>query len=201
MICGFGRLGTPFGCQKFSFTPDIMTVSKQITSSYMPLAAVIFSEAIYQAIADNTVTIGNFGHGFTASGHPVATAVALENLAIIEERDLMGNAARMEALFQAGIRSFADHPLVGEARGTGLIGAVELVADKATKRPFAKVGRAGAIASVIGHEEGLIFRNIGDQLALCPPMIVTGEDIGEIMTRMSRSLDRLVGAVAKEGLE
>lgn len=201
VICGFGRLGTPFGCQKFGFTPDIMTLSKQITSSYMPLAAVMLSEPVYQAIADNSERLGAFGHGFTASGHPVATTVALENLAIMEERDLFGNAARLEGVFQAGLRSFADHPLVGEARGTGLIGAVELVADKATKRPFAKVGRAGAIASSIGHEEGLIFRAIGDQLALCPPMIITEDEVGEVMTRLGRTLDRLTGAIAAEGLE
>ncbi|WP_062215145.1 aminotransferase, partial [Aureimonas sp. AU20] len=132
VICGFGRLGTPFGCQKYGFTPDIMTLSKQITSSYMPLAAVMLSEAVYAPIADNSARLGVFGHGFTASGHPVATAVALENIAIIEERDLMGNAARLEQPFQAGLRSFADHPLVGEVRGAGLIGALELVADKAT---------------------------------------------------------------------
>ncbi|ALN75587.1 aminotransferase (plasmid) [Aureimonas sp. AU20] len=200
VICGFGRLGTPFGCQKYGFTPDIMTLSKQITSSYMPLAAVMLSEAVYAPIADNSARLGVFGHGFTASGHPVATAVALENIAIIEERDLMGNAARLEQPFQAGLRSFADHPLVGEVRGAGLIGALELVADKATKRPFEKAGRAGQIAAAIGHEEGLIFRSIGDQLALCPPMIVTQEDVGEIMTRLGRTLERLTGAVAAEGL-
>lgn len=200
VICGFGRLGTPFGCQKYGFTPDIMTVSKQITSSYIPLAAVIFSEAIYDAIADNSEKIGNFGHGYTASGHPVATAVALENLAIIEERDLMGNAARLEAQFQAGLKAFADHPLVGEARGDGLIGAVELVADKKTRKPFDKLGRAGQIASAIGHEEGLIFRAIGDQIALCPPLIVTEDDINEIMARLGRTLERLTAAVAAEGL-
>ncbi|WP_062121101.1 aminotransferase, partial [Aureimonas sp. AU40] len=191
VICGFGRLGTPFGCQKYGFTPDIMTLSKQITSSYMPLAAVMLSEAVYAPIADNSARLGVFGHGFTASGHPVATAVALENIAIIEERDLMGNAARLEQPFQAGLQSFAGHPLVGEVRGAGLIGALELVADKATKRPFEKAGRAGQIAAAIGHEEGLIFRSIGDQLALCPPMIVTQEDVGEIMTRMGRTLERL----------
>ncbi len=201
VICGFGRLGTPFGCQKYGFTPDIMTVSKQITSSYMPLAAVLVSDPVYQAIADHTSVLGNFGHGFTASGHPVATAVGLENLAIIEERDLMGNAARMEPIFQAGLRAFADHPLVGEVRGAGLIGALELVAHKPTRRPFQKLGRAGAIAAKIGHEEGLIFRAIGDQLALCPPMIVTEEDIREIMVRMDRTLARLTDAVAQEGLE
>jgi 4-aminobutyrate---pyruvate transaminase len=200
VICGFGRLGTPFGCQKYGFTPDIMTLSKQLTSSYLPLAAVMLSETIYDAIADNSERIGAFGHGFTASGHPVATAVGLENLAIIEEQDLMGNAARLEAEFQAGLQSFADHPLVGEARGAGLIGALELVANKETRKPFDRLGRAGAIANAIGHEEGLIFRSIGDQLALCPPLIVTSADISEIMTRLGRTLDRLPAAIAAEGL-
>jgi 4-aminobutyrate--pyruvate transaminase len=101
---------------------------------------------------------------------------------------------------QAVLESFANHPLVGEARGAGLIGAVELVADKKTRKPFEKIGKAGALASTIGHEEGLIFRAIGDQLALCPPMIVTSDDVTEIMARMGRTLDRLTGAVAAEGL-
>ncbi|SFF27969.1 4-aminobutyrate---pyruvate transaminase, partial [Aureimonas phyllosphaerae] len=139
-------------------------------------------------------------HGFTASGHPVSTAVGLENLAIMEEQDWAGNAARLEAQFQGGLRSFADHPLVGEARGDGLIGALELVADKATKRPFETVGAVGRMAAVIGHDEGLIFRAIGDQLALCPPMIVTADDVDEIMTRMGRTLARLTDAAHKEGL-
>lgn len=200
VICGFGRLGTPFGCQKYGFTPDIMTLSKQITSSYMPLAAVMISDDVYGPIADNSAKVGVFGHGFTASGHPVATAVGLENLKIMEEQDWAGNAARLEAPFQAGLRAFADHPMVGEARGDGLIGALELVADKATKRPFETVGAVGRMASAIGHEEGLIFRAIGDQLALCPPMIVTEDDVAEIMTRMGRTLTRLTDAAHAEGL-
>ena len=200
VICGFGRLGTPFGCQKYGFTPDIMTLSKQITSSYMPLAAVMISDAVYAPIADNSAKVGVFGHGFTASGHPVATAVGLENLAIMEEEDWAGNAARLEGEFQDGLRSFADHPLVGEARGDGLIGALELVADKATKRPFETVGAVGRMAAAIGHEEGLIFRAIGDQLALCPPMIVTSDDVSEIMDRMGRTLARLTDAAKAEGL-
>lgn len=200
VICGFGRLGTPFGCETYNFTPDIMTLSKQITSSYMPLAAIVFSDKIYQAIADNTAKIGTFGHGFTASGHPVACAVALENIAVIEEGDLMGNAARLGPKLQEGLRGFADHPLVGEARGTGLIGAVELVADKASKRPFEHIGRAGMLAAKLGHEEGLIFRAIGDQLALCPPMIVTEDDVSEIIARMGRTLDRLPAAIAEAGI-
>ncbi|MCP1169674.1 aspartate aminotransferase family protein [Limimaricola litoreus] len=200
VICGFGRLGSSFGCVHYGFTPDIMVTSKQLTSSYMPLAAIVFSEKVYDAIADNTARIGTFGHGFTASGHPVATAVGLENLKIIEERDLMGNAARMGARMHEGLRAFADHPLVGEVRGAGLIAGLELVADKATKRPFDPIGKAGLAAFEIGHEEGLIIRNVGDTLALCPPMIVTEGNIDEIVGKMGRILDRTADWVAKEGL-
>lgn len=201
VINGFGRLGTTFGCQKMGFTPDIMCVSKQLTSSYMPLAAVMISDAVFAAIADNSHRIGTFGTGFTASGHPVATAVALENLKIIEERDLIGNAARLEAQFQSGLRAFLDTPLVGEARGTGLIGAVELVADKATKRKFAKPGQVGQIANVFAHEEGLILRAIGDTLALCPPLIVTEDDVTEILRRFGVVLARTAEAVAAQGIK
>lgn len=200
VICGFGRLGSSFGCVHYGFSPDIMVTSKQLTSSYMPLAAIVFSEKVYDAIADNTARIGTFGHGFTASGHPVATAVGLENLRIIEERDLIGNAARMGARMQEGLRRLGDHPLVGEVRGAGLIAGLELVADKATKRPFDPVGKAGLMAFEIGHEEGLIIRNVGDTLALCPPMIVTEDDIDEIVGKMGRILERTADWVAQEGL-
>jgi 4-aminobutyrate---pyruvate transaminase len=190
VICGFGRLGSPFGAEHYGFTPDIMVLSKQITSSYMPLAAIVFSEEVYTAIAENSHKIGTFGHGHTASGHPVATAVGLENLAIFEERDLVGNAARLGVPFQDGLRKLADHPLVGEVRGAGLIAGIELVADKDTGKPFDAPGTVGLRAFEIGHEEGLICRNIGDTLALCPPMIVTEEDVSEIVRRMGRIIDR-----------
>jgi 4-aminobutyrate--pyruvate transaminase len=128
----------------------------------------------------------------------VATAVGLENLHIIEERDLIGNAARMGARMQDGLRAYADHPLVGEVRGAGLIAGLELVADKATKRPFDPVGRVGLMAFETGHEEGLICRNVGDTLALCPPMIVTETDVDEIVARMGRILDRTAERLARE---
>ncbi|WP_432256912.1 aspartate aminotransferase family protein [Limimaricola sp. AA108-03] len=200
VINGFGRLGSSFGAVHYGFTPDIMVLSKQLTSSYMPLAAVVFSEKVYDAIADNTGRIGTFGHGFTASGHPVATAVGLENLKIIEERDLMGNATRMGARLQEGLRQYADHPLVGEVRGAGLIAGLELVVDKASKRAFDPVGKVGLAAFEIGHEEGMIIRNVGDTLALCPPLIVTEGDIDEIVARMGRILDRTQDHVSREGL-
>ena len=199
VINGFGRLGSSFGCVHYGFTPDIMVTSKQITSSYMPLAAVMFTDEIYNAVADNSSKIGTFGHGFTASGHPVATAVGLENLNIIEERDLMGNAARLGPRLQEGLRQFADHPLVGEVRGTGLIAGIELVADKATKQPFSPAGKVGAKAAEIGHDEGLIFRAIGDTLALCPPLIVTESEIDDIVARMGRTIDRTADFVKTMG--
>ena len=200
VINGFGRLGSSFGAVHYGFTPDIMVTSKQLTSSYMPLAAIIFSEEVYNAIADHTHSIGTFGHGFTASGHPVATAVALENLAIIEEQDLMGNAARVGVPFQQALRQYADHPLVGEVRGAGLIAGIEVVKDKATRQPFDKIGQVGGMAFAIGHEEGMIIRNVGDTLALCPPLIVTEEQAMEIVRRMGVILDRTWDQARKAGL-
>lgn len=200
VICGFGRLATPFGAERMGFKPDIMSVSKQITSSYMPLAAVLFSDAVYQAVADNSHRLGAFAHGFTASGHPVATAVGLENLKIIEERDLVGQAARLEPGFQAGVRALASKPLVGEARGIGLLAAVELVADKATRAKFQKPGQVGQIANGFAHEEGLILRAIGDTLALCPPLIATEADLARIVEILGVVLDRTAAAVAEQGL-
>jgi 4-aminobutyrate---pyruvate transaminase len=190
VITGFGRLGSSFGAVHYDFMPDIMVMSKQLTSSYMPLAAVAFTEAIYDAIADNTAKIGTFGHGFTASGHPVATAVGLENLKIIEERDLIGNAARIGRIFQERLAGLADHPLVGEVRGAGLIAGVELVADKDARRPFAVPGKVGTRAFAAAHENGLIVRAIGDVVALCPPLIITEEQIHEMVDRLQRSIDQ-----------
>ncbi|OSI30539.1 aspartate aminotransferase family protein [Bradyrhizobium canariense] len=201
VITGFGRLGTSFGYKKFGFSPDIVTVSKQITSSYMPLGAVLFGERIYNAVADNSHKIGTFGHGYTGSAHPVATAVALENLKIIEERDLIGNAAKLQDQFQDRLSQLAELPFVGEVRGVGLICAVELVADKASKRPFSKPGRVGTLAMQIGHEQGLIFRSIGDTLALCPPLIVTEDQISEIVARMHRVLTLTVAQIKALGID
>jgi 4-aminobutyrate--pyruvate transaminase len=191
VITGFGRTGNMFGCQTYDISPDFLVVSKAITSSYLPLSAILFTDKIYQALADNSNKIGVFGHGYTASGHPVATAVALENLDIIEERDLAGAAARMAPAFQERIRSFASHPLVGEARGVGLVGALEFVADKATKAAFAPPGSFGAKLAELCHEEGLIIRAIGDVIAFCPPLIITPAQIDELFDRFGRALKRM----------
>ena len=200
VICGFGRTGQLFGSNTYDIQPDILVMSKQMSSSYMPISAFVFSDAIYQVVADNTAKIGTFGHGFTASGHPVATAVSLENLKIIEERDLVGNARRVAPRLQDGLRQLADHPLVGEVRGVGLIAAVELVADKASKRPFDPVGKVGGSLFNRAQEHGLIVRNLGDSIAFCPPLIITAEQLDEVVARFSKALDETAAWVASEGL-
>jgi 4-aminobutyrate---pyruvate transaminase len=197
VITGFGRTGRVFGSDYYNIAPDVLVVSKALTSSYMPLSAVVFSDKIYQAVADNSAKIGVFAHGFTASGHPVATAVALENLDIIEEKGLVANAAALSPHFLSKLKQFAGHPYVGEARGVGLIGALELVADKATKAAFAQPGSVGGKLAELCHEEGLIIRAIGEIIAFCPPLIITSNEIDEMFARFGRALDRLALDFAK----
>ncbi len=189
VITGFGRLGTTFGSDLYGIDPDIVVVSKQLTSSYQPLAAVLFSGEIYQAVADLSSRLGSFAHGYTATGHPVACAVALENLDIIEERNLVGNARKVGATMQRGLRKFADHPLVGEVRGVGLIAGVELVADKSTKAGFPVPGVMGAAVFDEAHRQGLIVRAIGDTIAFCPPLIIEEEQVSDMLKRFGRALD------------
>jgi len=196
VINGFGRLGTMFGCESFGIKPDILVCSKQITSSYLPLSAVLISDAIYQAMADQSDRLGTFGHGYTTSAHPVTTAVALENLAIIEERGLVNNAREVGAHMRAGLARFADHPLVGEVRGKGLIAAVELVADKSTKARFDPVGKVGRRFFERAHDHGLIARAIGDSIALCPPMIITSAQVDEMLRRFAATLEDIRAWVA-----
>ncbi len=197
VINGFGRLGTMFACDHYGIAPDVLVLSKQLTSSYAPLAAVLISDRLYQGIADNSGRIGSFGHGFTATGHPVSCAVANENLDIIEERGLVANAAASGAIMQRELGRFAAHPLVGEVRGVGLIAAVELVADKTSKRRFDPVGRAGAYLYGKAHEHGLIVRAIGDQIAFCPPMIITAAETVDMVERFGRALEDTAAWLAR----
>lgn len=189
VICGFGRTGKMFGSQTFDIKPDIMVLSKQLTSSYQPLAAVLINETVYQGIAAQTGQYGTLGHGFTASGHPVATAVALENIRIIEEQNLVAHAAALGEQMQSALRDLADHPLVGEVRGCGLIAAVELVGNKADKSPLHSTGHLGRYLVGRAQEHGLISRAMGDALAFCPPLITTHEEMRLLLQRFSQALD------------
>jgi 4-aminobutyrate--pyruvate transaminase len=189
VVCGFGRTGSMFGSTTFGIEPDIMVLSKQLSSSYQPLAAVLISDKVYQGIAGQSAAIGTFGHGFTASGHPVATAVALENIRLIEERSLVKHAGRMGERLLAGLSRYADHPLVGEVRGVGFIAAIELVADKSTKARFEPFGSAGAYLNARCQAHGMIVRNVGDSIAFCPPLIATEGEVDLIIDCFGKALE------------
>ena len=200
VICGFGRTGKMFGCETYGIQPDIMTVAKQLSSSYLPISAVLISDAVYKATAENSNKIGVFGHGFTYSGHPVAAAVALETLKIYEERDILSHVAKVAPLLQEGLRRFEDHPLVGEVRGVGLVAAVELVADKATKAPFDSPGKVGAAFDKLVRDHGLILRNMVDAIAVCPPLIITEAEVDLLLERFGAALDDTLAWMRREGM-
>lgn len=189
VICGFGRTGRPFGAETFGIVPDTMSVAKAVSSAYLPMSAVLLPEWMYEAFVDMSAELGNFSHGFTYSGHPVCSAVALRNLELMEERDLFSHAARVGESMQQRLALLADHPLVGEVRGAGLIGAAELVADKVKGTPFPAQKGVGAYCMARCEAHGLIIRALGDSLAICPPLIITDAQIDELFSKFETALD------------
>lgn len=189
VICGFGRLGTLFGCESFGIEPDMMSMAKQLSAAYQPISALMINEKVYRALAANSGRIGTFGHGFTYGGHPVAAAVALETLKIYEERDIVGHVRAVMPRFQARLRALGDHPLVGEARGRGLIGTLELVGDKATREPFDPARGVAPYAGRRAQAHGVITRALGDTVNLCPPLIITEPQIDDLFDGIARALD------------
>ena len=201
VITGFGRTGEWFGCAKYGFEPDSMTVAKQLSSSYLPISAVVLSPELTDIIEQESGRIGTFGHGFTYSGHPVAAAVALKTIEIYQARDIVGHVRNVAPLFQKRLRALADHPLVGEAAGVGLIGAVELVADKNTKKSFDPAKQVAATVNAFALEEGLIVRPLlSDRIAFCPPLVIDEAEIGELFDRFDRALAKGLDWAKKEKL-
>jgi 4-aminobutyrate--pyruvate transaminase len=199
VICGFGRTGNMWGSETFGIKPDILTCAKQLSSAYLPISAVLISEPIYQAMASNADRHGVLGMGYTYGGHPVAAAVAVETLRIYEERDMIGHVRRVMGRFQERLHGLADHPLVGEARGVGLVGAVEIVADKQTREQFAPSEKAAARVSDRAFDHGLIVRGLpGDSVACCPPLIITEEQIDDLFDRFRKGLDDAAGELAQK---
>jgi 4-aminobutyrate--pyruvate transaminase len=199
-VCGFGRTGQPFGSQTYNIKPDTMTLAKALTSSYQPLSAVIIPENMYLPILDASRRLGTFGHGYTYSGHPVCSALALKTLEIYARDRIFERAARLGATFQARLRSFSDHPLVGEVRGVGMIGALEFVSNKTTKAGFNPPGSIGTYCFERCHAHGLIPRNLGDGIAFCPPLIITESQIDEIFDKFTLALHDTLEYVTREGL-
>ena len=200
VITGFGRTGEFWGSSTFGLEPDILTCAKQLSAAYLPISATLVNERIYQELVRQSEKIGSFAHGYTYTGHPVCAAVALETLKIYEERDIVAKVRALSQPFLEGFRAFGARPFVGEVRGVGLIGALELVKDKATTAPFDATLNVGGLVQDLALKHGLIVRQVGDSIALCPPMIVTESDLKEIFTRLAATLDEFEGWVAAKGL-
>lgn len=191
VVCGFGRTGQMFGSQTFGIDPDIVIVAKALSSGYLPIASMLVSEDICDGIADQSKNLGSYNHGFTYSGHPVSSAVALRNLELYEERNLMEHVNDMIPLFRERLKATAELPLVGEARGVGLIGGIELVADKTTRQPFDPARKIGLKCSGMAENAGIIIRPMGDALALCPPLIIKEDEINQLFDGLEATIRKL----------
>ncbi len=200
VICGFARTGQMFGSQTYDIRPHFMTVAKALSSAYLPIAGVLMREEIFQVIAEHAGELGILGHGYTYSGHPVASAVAFETLKIYEEMDIVAKVQATSKTFMSELRSFEDHPLVGEARGVGLVGALELVTDKAQKTPLDPKGPGPDYLYDRVMAAGLITRPIGNAIAFCPPLIISDDEVRELFRRFRVALDETLDFATTEGL-
>lgn len=188
VVCGYGRTGEMFGSTTYGLKPDILTTAKGLSSGYAPISAVMVNETVYEAVAANSGVIGTFGHGFTYSGHPVSCAIALEALKIYEDDDIVTHVRMLAPAFQRTLHSYEGRKFVGEVRGVGLLGALELYADPAKRIVFAPALKAGARLVEIGLEQGLIVRALGDTIVFCPPLIITSGELDELFARFARTM-------------
>jgi 4-aminobutyrate---pyruvate transaminase len=189
VITGFGRTGNRFGSETYKLEPDMLTVAKMVTSGYVPLSALYVNNKIFQVCADASSSAGVFGHGYTYSGHPLACAVALETLKIYEERKIVEHVRAVAPTLQNALHRYADHPLIGDTRGVGLIGAVELAENKAARKPFDPKRGVGAYLVRRAQEHGLILRVMaGDIVAFSPPLVITEAQIKELLRRFEYAL-------------
>jgi len=187
VICGFGRTGRWFGCEYFGFEPDFMTIAKGLTSGYQPLGGAMVSDRVADVLIEKG---GEFNHGFTWSGHPVACAVAIENLNIMRREKLVERAHDdIGPYLQRRWRELADHPLVGEVRGIGMIGALELVAHKGSRSFFRNRGATGLVCRDHCFANGLVMRAVRDTMMMAPPLVMERGHVDELIEKARRCLD------------
>ena len=187
VICGFGRTGNWFGSDTYGINPDIITMAKGISSGYIPLSGIMVGKSVSDVLIDEG---GEFYHGYTYSGHPVACAVAIENLKIIREENLIENSKNTSVYLNEKMKEIADHPLVGEVRMKSYIGCVELVKDKEKGIMFEDTGTVGTICRDYCIENGLIMRAVRDGMIFCPPLIFSKNHIDELVEKLKKSLDQ-----------
>ncbi|WP_083900891.1 aspartate aminotransferase family protein [Azospirillum sp. B4] len=193
VITGFGRTGPMFACEHEDVSPDLMTVAKGLTAGYAPMGAVLMSDAVYQGIADGAAPDLPIGHGYTYSGHPVSAAIGLEVLRLYTEGGILANGQHVAGRFKAGLDGLADHPLVGDVRGQGLLGAIELVTDKTSKTRFDAALKIPDRLFAEGYRNGVIFRAFGDGiLGLAPALCCTEDEMDLIFARIRRTLDGIL---------
>nr|WP_321526643.1 aspartate aminotransferase family protein [uncultured Cohaesibacter sp.] len=199
VICGFGRTGNWFGTDTYGIKPDLMPIAKGLSSGYLPIAGVLVSDRVAEGFIANA---GEFAHGYTYSGHPVACAAALANLEIIENEHLIDGVRDRAAPYLAEKwTQLADHPLIGEARTKGLVGALELTPNKAARAPFAaSKGTAGLICREHCFNNGLVMRHVGDTMIISPPLIITNSEIDELVGKAEKCLDLALAELKDRGL-
>ncbi|GAD00056.1 aspartate aminotransferase family protein [Agarivorans albus] len=194
VICGFGRTGEWFACQTYNIKPDLLCLAKGITSGYLPMGAVIVSDKVAQGLTEADT---EFAHGFTYSGHPAACAVAIENIRIMQQENIISHVRDDIAPYLAQRwQELASHPLVGEARSKGMVAAIELVADKNTLQRFSKEQGAGGVCRDICINNGLIMRACGDTMIISPPLVITKQQVDQLITLAKQSLDDTLQALS-----
>tara|TARA_R100000005_G_scaffold94720_1_gene73621 strand:- start:12109 stop:13461 length:1353 start_codon:yes stop_codon:yes gene_type:complete len=200
VICGFGRTGEDFGATTYGIQPQLMSLAKALSSAYLPVSAAVVSGDIYESLVEPSAAVGVFGHGYTYGGHPVACAVASKVLEIYERDQLFARAADTGRYLQQQLQRFADHPLVGEVRGVGMIAALELVANRTTREAFS--GNAmGGYCALRAQAHGLIVRAMGgNSIALCPPLVITRSQVDELISKLGSALDDTLQHAQAEGL-
>jgi 4-aminobutyrate--pyruvate transaminase len=198
VICGFGRTGNMWGSQTYGIRPDMVTCAKQLSSGYLPISALMISDKVYEVLKAQSRKHGALGMGYTYGGHPVSCAVALETLKIYEERDTVGHVRSVAPRFQERLAQLASSTLVGEARGVGLIGALELVMDKNSKEQYPAEVKAGATLAARAQARGLIVRALpGDVIGICPPLIITEVQIDELFDALAEAVSETEGLLRR----
>jgi 4-aminobutyrate--pyruvate transaminase len=193
VICGFCRTGNYWGSQTYRLEPDLLTCAKALSAAYFPISAVMMNDKVYQGIAEQSAKLGALGHGYTMGGHPVGAAVALEALRIYDEDHILDRVRNTAPVLQAGLRRFENHPLVGNVRGIGLIGALEFMADPKSKTPFDATLKVSVKVMDALRRQGVLLRALGDSLVCSPPLIISGEDIEVMMSALAVALDEVYG--------